>query len=36
MTEVAAYLRVTHQCVTQMYVEGKLPEPEGIDAIGPL
>lgn len=35
MREVAAYLRVTPQRVTQMYTEGKLPEPAAVDGIGP-
>ena len=34
--DVAAYLRVTHQRVTQMHAEGKLPEPDRVDGIGPL
>jgi anti-anti-sigma factor len=34
--DVAAYLRVSHQRGTQMYAEGKLPEPEWEDGIGPL
>lgn len=33
--DVAAYLRITHQRVTQMFDEGKLPEPERVDGIGP-
>jgi hypothetical protein len=34
--DVVAYLRVSHQRVTQIYAEGKLPDPERIDGIGPL
>jgi predicted DNA-binding transcriptional regulator AlpA len=34
--DVAAYLGVSHQRVTQMHAEGKLPKPERIDGIGPL
>ena len=34
--DVAAYLRVSHQRGTQMYAEGKLPEPDHVDGIGPL
>lgn len=33
--DVAAYLRVTHQRGAQMNAEGKLPEPERVDHIGP-
>jgi hypothetical protein len=36
MREIAAYLRVSHQRVTQMYTEGKLPKPEQVNGIGPL
>jgi hypothetical protein len=36
MREVASYLRVSHQRVTQMHAEGKLPEPDQVDGIGPL
>ena len=34
--DVATYLRVSHQRGTQMYAEGKLPEPDLADGIGPL
>jgi predicted DNA-binding transcriptional regulator AlpA len=34
--DVAAYLGVTHQRVSMMYAEDKLPEPERVDGIGPL
>ena len=34
--DVAAYLRVSHQRVTQMHAEGKLPEPDQVDGIGPM
>ena len=34
--DIGAYLGVTHQRVTQMYAEGKLPDPEQVDGIGPL
>jgi hypothetical protein len=33
--DVAAYLRITHLRVTQMYAEGKLPAPEQADGLGP-
>jgi predicted DNA-binding transcriptional regulator AlpA len=33
--QVAAYLQVSHQRVAQRYAEGKLPEPERVDGIGP-
>jgi hypothetical protein len=36
MKDVATYLRVTHQRATQMRAEGKLPEPDQVDRIGPL
>jgi hypothetical protein len=36
MIDVAAYLNFTHQRVAQMRVEGKLPDPDWIDEIGPL
>jgi hypothetical protein len=35
MLEVAAFLRVSHQRVTLMYAEGKVPEPDQVDGIGP-
>jgi hypothetical protein len=31
-----AFLRVTQQQASPMYAEGKLPEPQRIDGIGPL
>jgi hypothetical protein len=34
--DVATFLRVSHQRGTQMYAEGKLPEPDQVDGIGPL
>jgi hypothetical protein len=34
--DVAAYLRVSQQRGAQMYAEGKFPEPEQVDLIGPL
>ena len=34
--DVGAYLRVTHQRVTQLYAEGKFPEPDQVDGIGPM
>lgn len=34
--DVAAYLNVSHQRGAQMYAEGKLPDPEQVDGIGPL
>ena len=34
--DVGAHLGITHQRASQMYAEGKLPEPERIDGIGPL
>ena len=36
MTEIAAYLDVTHQRVAQMRREGKLPEPDHVDSVGPV
>jgi hypothetical protein len=36
MTDVAAYLQVSHQRVAQMRQEGKLPKPNRVDKIGPL
>ena len=36
MSEVAAYLNVTFQRVAQMRLEGKLPEPDQVDGIGPM
>ena len=36
MTEIAALPRITHQRVTQMRQEGKLPDPDQIDGVGPL
>jgi predicted DNA-binding transcriptional regulator AlpA len=36
MTDVAAYLQVSHQRVVQMRQEGKLPKPNRVDQIGPL
>jgi hypothetical protein len=35
MREVASYLRVSHQRVTQMHAEGKLPAPDRVDGVGP-
>jgi len=35
MSEVASYLRVSHQRVSEMYAEGKLPKPDRVDQIGP-
>jgi predicted DNA-binding transcriptional regulator AlpA len=34
--DVAAYLHVSHQRVTQMHAGGKLPKPDQLDGIGPL
>jgi hypothetical protein len=34
--DLAAYLGVSHQRAAQMYAEGKFPEPEQVDGIGPL
>lgn len=34
--DVGAYLGVSHQRADQMFHEGKLPEPERVDGIGPL
>jgi hypothetical protein len=36
MSDVAAYLQVSHQRVAQMRQEGKLPKPDRVDRIGPL
>lgn len=36
VSDVATYLRVSQQRGAQMYAEGKLPEPDQIDGIGPL
>ena len=36
MSEIAAYLNVTFQRVAQMRQEGKLPEPDHVDGIGPM
>jgi predicted DNA-binding transcriptional regulator AlpA len=36
MTDVAAYVQVSHQRVAQMRQEGKLPRPDRVDQIGPL
>lgn len=36
LADVAAYLGVTQQRVTQMRQEGKLPEPKQVDGVGPL
>lgn len=33
---VGAYLGVSHERVTHIYAEGKLPEPQRVDGIGPL
>jgi predicted DNA-binding transcriptional regulator AlpA len=33
--DVGAYLGVSHQRADQMFHEGKFPEPEQVDAIGP-
>jgi len=33
--DVASYLGVSHQRVTQMRHEGKLPEPDATDPVGP-
>jgi hypothetical protein len=35
VTEVAGFLRVSHQRVAQMRKEGKLPEPDQVDGVGP-
>src|SRR5687768_2960166 len=35
MRNVATYLRISHQRLTQMYAEGKLPEPDNVDGVGP-
>jgi predicted DNA-binding transcriptional regulator AlpA len=34
--DVGAYLGVSHQRADQMFHEGKLPEPDQLDGIGPL
>jgi hypothetical protein len=34
--DVGAYLGVSHQRADQMFLEGKVPEPEVVDAIGPM
>jgi predicted DNA-binding transcriptional regulator AlpA len=34
--DVGACLGVSHQRADQMFHEGKFPEPERVDAIGPL
>lgn len=34
ISDVAVHLGVTHQRASQMYAEGKLPEPSEIDAAG--
>jgi hypothetical protein len=34
--DVGAYLGVSHQRADQMFHEGKLPEPDRVDGIGPL
>jgi predicted DNA-binding transcriptional regulator AlpA len=34
--DVAAYLRVSHQRVSVMYAEGKLPKPDHVDRVGPI
>jgi hypothetical protein len=34
--DVAAFRRISHQRATQMRAEGKLPEPDRVDGIGPL
>jgi predicted DNA-binding transcriptional regulator AlpA len=36
VSDVAAYLGVSQQRAAQMHAEGKFPEPERIDGIGPL
>jgi predicted DNA-binding transcriptional regulator AlpA len=36
MTDVAAYVQVSHQRIAQMRQEGKLPRPDRVDQIGPL
>ena len=36
VSDVAAYLRVSQQRGALMYAEGKLPEPDHVDGIGPL
>jgi hypothetical protein len=36
ISDVAAYLGVSHQRGAQMYQEGKLPEPDHVDHIGPM
>ena len=34
MKDVAAYLDLSHQRVSQLYAEGKLPEPDAKDPAG--
>ena len=34
--DVGAYLGVSHQRADQMFHEGKLPEPERVDGVGPM
>jgi hypothetical protein len=34
--DVGDYLGVSHQRANQMFHEGKFPEPERVDGIGPL
>lgn len=36
ISDIGAYLGVSQQRADQMFHEGKLPEPEQIDRIGPL
>lgn len=36
MREVGAYVGVSQQRAAQMFHEGKLPEPDQVDGIGPL
>jgi hypothetical protein len=34
--DVAAYVGVSHQRVTRIHAEGKLPEPNRVDGVGPM
>jgi hypothetical protein len=34
--DVGTFLRISHQRAAQMLAEGKLPEPDQVDGIGPL
>jgi predicted DNA-binding transcriptional regulator AlpA len=36
IVDVAAYLGVSHRRAERMFHEGKFPEPERVDGIGPI